>query len=233
MFISPQLRRVQPCHVQPVTLNDHNLTVVDRLTLLGVILTNELSWSVQALHVQRKMNSRLGVLKRFSSSMNFRTRLQLFNAFILPLLTYCLPVWGHCALAQQHAFDHTLTRCARYVFNDEHVHLSRHVFMDSNICKFSDYVLMNDVFTVFKYIHLPNLDDFSIITTLNSVSQRSSRAAESNKIVVPNFNRKMDDLCFLSTGLNAWNSLPNCLTSCSSLAIFKHRFTKYLLDLLQ
>ena len=221
MFISQQQHCVQPCHEQPVALNGHNLTVVDRMTLLGIILTNELSWSAQAMHVQSKMNSRLGVLKHFGRSLNFRSRLQLFNAFVLPLLTCCLPVWGHCSLAQQHAFDHTLTRCARYVLNDDYMFLSRRVFKDTGICKSSDYVLINEIFTVFKYIHLPNLNDFSIIRTLNSVSQHSSRAAESSKIDAPKFDRKTDDLCFLSTGLNSWNSLSNCLTSCSSFAVFK------------
>ena len=72
---------MQPCYVQPVALNGHNLTVVDRMTLLGVILTNELSWSAQAMHVQSKMNSRLGVLKRFGRSLNFRARLQFFKCF--------------------------------------------------------------------------------------------------------------------------------------------------------
>ena len=129
------------------------------------------------MHVQSKVNSRRGVLKRFGLSLNFRTRLQLFIAFILPLLTYCLLVWGHGSLVQQQVFDHTLTRCARYVLNDDYVLLSRRVFKDTGKCKFSDYVLINDMFTVFKCINLPNLDNFSIITILNSVSQRSFRAA--------------------------------------------------------
>ena len=45
------------------------------------------------------MNGRLGVLKRFGQLINYKTRKQLFNAFIKPVLTYCMPVWGNCPVS--------------------------------------------------------------------------------------------------------------------------------------
>ena len=75
------------------------------MTILGVIITSNLSWAMQADKVRSKMNGHLGVLRCFGQLLNYRSRLQLFNAFIKPVLTYCLPVWGNCPVLCQRAMD--------------------------------------------------------------------------------------------------------------------------------
>ena len=56
IFISPQLRRVQSCHVQPVALNGHNLTVVDRMTLLNWCHTHQSAFMVCPGHARAEQD---------------------------------------------------------------------------------------------------------------------------------------------------------------------------------
>ena len=162
MFISPKLHsKQQPESIQPIMLNGQALALVERMTVLGVVLTNDLSRCAHASYIQGKLSGRLGALRRLSPSLNFRTRLQLFNAFVKPVFLYCLPVWGNCSVACQHVFDRLLTRCARFVQKDYTTTLSSRTFVDTAICNFSHYVFMNNVFTVFKYLHSPRVDDFT------------------------------------------------------------------------
>jgi hypothetical protein len=149
----------------------------------------------------------------------------------MPVLSYCLPVWGHCPISNQHAIDRTLKRCICYILNVNNACFSKQTFNDTGICTFAQFVEMNDAFTVFKYIHSPPFDDFSTIILLISVSQRAYRATESNKIVESHFKRKTDDLCFLSAGFKAWNCFPNCVFSCNNFNVFKNQLMKYFMTL--
>ena len=143
MLISPKLRsKQQPESIQSIMQNGHALALVERMTVLGVVLTNDLSWFAHASYIQGKLSGRLEALRRLSPSLNFRTRLQLFNAFVKPVFLYCLPVWGNCSVARQHFFDRLLTRCARFVLNDYTATLSSRTFVDTTICSFSNYVFI-------------------------------------------------------------------------------------------
>ena len=89
MLITPKLRNSNPSDCN-ITLNERTLNVVNQITILGVIIDNHLSWSAQAEKVLGKVNGRLAVLRRVSSSLNKNTRQQVFKAFVYPhLIHFC------------------------------------------------------------------------------------------------------------------------------------------------
>ena len=75
IFFSWKLRFKSPMSLSPVAINDQLLTVVTEMTILGVIITSDLSWTMQADKVRSKMNGRFGVLRRFGQLLNYRSRL--------------------------------------------------------------------------------------------------------------------------------------------------------------
>ena len=147
--------------------------------------------------VRAKMNGRLGVLKRFGQLINYNTRKQLFNAFIKPVLTYCMPVRGNCPVSCQHAFDKTLVRCARYILSDNNAELSKQVFSDTSICPFNYLVFIANATCVYRIVNSAPLDDFSSFILLSTVSQRLSRATESKKLILPKLCHKADNYFML------------------------------------
>ena len=209
MLISAKLRSKLPVFTQPVVIDKEQLTVVRQMIILGVTITDDLSWTPQADKVRAKMNGRLGVLKRFGQLINYNTRKQLFNAFIKPVLTYCMPVWGNCPVSCQHAFDKTLVRCARYILSDNNAELSKQVFSDTSICPFNYLVFIANATCVYRIVNSAPLYDFSSFILLSTVSQRLSRAIESKKLILPKLCHKADNLCFLYAGSSIWNSLSN------------------------
>ena len=85
------------------------------------------------------------------------------------------------------------------------------------------YLSLHVSCTTFNIIHsAPRpIDDFIDFNLVKSVSQRSSRAAKSNKIVVPNFKHFKDDMCFLVAAAKHWNLLPNAITCVNNFATFR------------
>ena len=157
-------------------LNGNKLSIAERMIILGFIITNDLSWTAQASKVQATISGRLSVLHHLGPALNFRTCLQLYNAFIKSRLLYCLPVWGNCPMTCQHAIDRTLRRCARFVLNVNEAELTRNVFNITSICSLSHCVLISNVSTVFKSINLDKINDFSSFKLRACVSQRTTRA---------------------------------------------------------
>ena len=64
---------------------------------------------------------------------------------------------------------------------------------------------MSNVSSVFKSINMDKIDDFSSFKLCACVSQRTTRASESNKIDAPIAFRKCDDYSFLSAKPASWN----------------------------
>jgi hypothetical protein len=228
MFISANIRDKTVSTEQPILLNGLSLKTVDHITTLGVTITNDLSWSSQVLKVCSKINGRLGVLHRIRHVLNTNMRLRLCNAFVLPVFTYCLPIWGNCTIGSKNILNKFLRKCIRYVLNNNKLDFSKDVFSSTNICNFNLSLLIANVTTIFKIIHSKPIDDFTTFVLLSSVSQRTSRAAESYKIVLPRLRNKCNDLCFLIGGGRDWNSLPNVLTSITNCLNFQSNLNEYI-----
>ena len=58
----------------------------------------------------------IGVINRFGTSVNCNTRTRVLTAFLLPKLTYCLPVWS---AINGKAIDRVLLRVARVVLHSK------------------------------------------------------------------------------------------------------------------
>ena len=64
---------------------------------LGVLVDQDLNWSQQVSHIRRKSLAALALVRRVSSIMPTKVLLSLYNAFVLPHLTYCCVVWHFCS----------------------------------------------------------------------------------------------------------------------------------------
>ena len=227
MYILANLSNKLPSCDLPIMLNGQALSIVQQLTILGVTITSDLSWTAHADKVCAKVNGRLAVLRRCGRHLNANTRLRLFNAFVKPVLLYCLPGWGNCFARQVTALNKALLQSARYITGSDNVGFTKELYMYSNICDFSNIVLLCNVLTIFNIIHsAPRpINDFIGFNLVKSVSQRSSRAAESNKIVVPNFKHFKDNVCFLVATAKHWNLLPNAITCVNNFTTFRRIVT--------
>ena len=92
--------------------------------------------------------------------------------------------------------DKALLRSARYITGSDNVGFTKELYVYSNICDFSNMVFLCNVLTTLNIIHSAPIDDFIGFNLVKSVSQRSLRTAESNKIVVPNFKHFKDHVFF-------------------------------------
>ena len=75
--------------------NGQPLENCNHFTYLGVVFTTQLSASKHVDHILAKCNAKLGILhaKLPLKSLPLSVYLDIFNIYILPIITYSLPVW--------------------------------------------------------------------------------------------------------------------------------------------
>ena len=70
-------------------MDDNLLTKVDCVNFLGVYIDNNLSWNEHINHVSRKVSRCIGIFHRIKHILPLNALLSLYNALILPYLSYC------------------------------------------------------------------------------------------------------------------------------------------------
>ena len=109
------------------------------LKILGVTLSSDLSWQDYTRAVCSKLSRKLGVLRRFGSSLDTKTRGHVHKAYIKPDLDYCLPVWGNHGTAQTTTVNKLLTRAKHKIMRNNSTELAN---SDCNLFCISDF---NDI----------------------------------------------------------------------------------------
>ena len=71
----------------------NQLKAVSEVKDLGIYITSNLSWSVQANKCAKKANSVLGFIRRTVGPKNPELVPKLYNSLVRPILEYCSPVW--------------------------------------------------------------------------------------------------------------------------------------------
>ena len=95
-------------------LNNSVLQLNKSIKYLGVIVDEDLSWSEQIGYVRRRSLSALAAIHKVSLYLSSNVLVTLYNAFVLPYLTYCCVVWHFCSKTS----SDNLQRVQNYAMRD-------------------------------------------------------------------------------------------------------------------
>ena len=77
-----------------VSILDHKLDNVSSFKYLGIFISSDFKWTHHIEHVVKKVNQRLGLLKRVKHLLPLKSRLLYYNSILMPLFDYADLVWG-------------------------------------------------------------------------------------------------------------------------------------------
>ena len=177
MHISPSLRSYVPANIN-VVHGSKKLSQVEHLSILGVSVTHDLSWSCHSRKIRAKISSRMAAIRRFICSMNSLTRMSAYNAFVQPYLIYCLPVWGKKNATVTNEMNHNLSRCLRIIFGSRETTFSRSQFSSCNIFNFQTEVLIKILWPcTLRSTHPPRNESATSINYLHRTTLVHQQAA--------------------------------------------------------
>jgi hypothetical protein len=99
-------------------INENTIVSQDYVTLLGVILDKNLTFSQHISTLCRKAASQLAVLQRLSHYLDFNGRMAIFRCFILSHFSYCSLVWHFCGTVNAAKLERLQYRALKFVYQD-------------------------------------------------------------------------------------------------------------------
>ena len=188
--------------------NGARITLVDELKILGVSISSDLQWTVQARKKRQSITKMLGVLNRFGCSLNTDAPRRVFNAFVMPKVVYCLPAWCHVNKGTEKAMDHVLLRAAGIILSDNSVEFNESTYKSTGILLFK--LLAEFKCLLATHSLLQHGDVVSYLPALFTAdsSHRSTRSIEGRKFKLPRHSNTSDKQCFYYMAAKYWNNLP-------------------------
>ena len=203
----------------PLYLHGTQLNQVNSYKYLGVTITSNLSWLPPIMSLCNKTRRLVGMIyRKFYQHSDTHTLLKLYLSIIRPHLEYASPVWDPYHKTEIEALESVqkfaLKMCLKS-WSTNYQQLLLEASLPSLKTRRSAQKLSHLYKIINKITHYP---DAPIIRRKVPYSNRSINA---NTVCIPHANTAAYQHSFYPKTLCAWNSLPQEVTNCTSIAGFK------------
>ena len=212
-----------------IRINGLPLTELKSTKFLGITIDSCLSWNDHIHNVHTAVSKGIGILYRLKDFLSQNSLTILYNAIVLPYLTYCNIVWGNCSSTKINSILLLQKRALRLITNSSYRSPTDSLFSQLKILKISDIHTIQTAIFMHKYTfnRLPSVFDNFFIpnSNIHSYPTRNSSGyhLENPRIILAQKSLKHH-------GPDVWNSLPDSLKQCTKLHLFKQQFKNILLN---
>jgi hypothetical protein len=186
---------------------------------LGLSIDQRLNWSSHVSKISRKISFFVYQLRRIRHSINRKTLLMVYFAYIKSHLTYLVPIWGSAAKVYLNCLQVLQNKAIKYMNFLPSDTPSRSLYNDS-LLSLKQLYNYESIFLIHKMrcnlikCNVPLLTNFS-------VTGRNTRAA--HHLRVPRFFTAGAQKSVFYKGLKLYNSLPEDIKSIASISEFKSK----------
>ncbi|KAJ8033385.1 hypothetical protein HOLleu_23609 [Holothuria leucospilota] len=208
---------------------DTLITSSSSTKFLGVTIDNKLSWQEHITNVTKSVAKISGVMNRLKYYIPSQTLLTIYNALILPHLTYCILLWGNSLPVTCKLLSYQ-KRAVRAIAKTKSPYAhTRPLFHDYNLLTLKDHYKYQ--LGIFLYRHnndqLPS--DLVSFFQFNSCHHNYPARGKDN-LLQPLTNTVFAHSHVRSNGVSFWNSLNVNVRNAPNINIFKKYLKKLLLS---
>ena len=210
-------------------LNEVELERVKSIKFLGVILNDGLDWRDHKIYVKSKISKNIGVLNRCRKILNLNDIVSMYNCFILPYLSYCLPLWGSCNISENDIIKKAQNRFVRIMTKTKRTHRAWEKLSQLKILPIESLYKLEISKMCHKHVYgnLPSTFEDNIMPKL-SIMIHSASTRHSNDLNY-HFNTSsqlnFSNKSFTADCVRIWNDIPYKIKKQSSNKIFTSDLT--------
>jgi len=211
-------------------INENILESVDSTSFLGIIIDKNLTWKTHVYKVCNTVSKKIGILYRIRHFVSRKVLVMLYNAFILPHMTYGLEVWGAANKTNLNSVLILQKRIARVLAFKDYRHPSAPLFLELKLLdiykqyRYMICVFMHDLINN----NLPHrfTDYFSFIN-----HPYETRTKSKCNINVTKFQTNVGKQSISYSGPDLWNQLPISLRQNKKRKSFCNALKQYYLQI--
>lgn len=211
-------RKVVQQHSQ-VLINGCSIENVRAFKYLGLILDSTLSWADHIKHVEKKVASLCGILRRVSYFVSRSILLKFYFAHIHSCLSYLILAWGRASKSSLRKLQTLQNRCLKTIFNKPFLFPTSQLYSDNShnilpiqsLCNLQTVIFVHDTLHSNNFHHNIHMASHShVYHTRRANNLRLSRA-------LTTFGQKRISII----GPKLYNLLPQELKQISNRDVFK------------
>ena len=190
---------------------------------LGITIQENLKWNHHVKEITTKISKYIGILSKVRHKLSASHLKLLYNAMILPYLTYCNIIWGNSALTDLNKLHIIQKKIIRIITNSPYRSHTTPLFYQLKLLKLQDINTIQIAEFMYKIRHhlLPTHFEgyFSQCSDTHSYPTRNAK----NNFYVAQRNTELRSNTLRFAGPKIWNRLTENLKLSSSLSQFKHQ----------
>ena len=205
-------------------VHGNRLPVIESMVELGVIRSANGGYDGQCAAVRAKANKISGAIRRVFQLRDPRLLWPAFCSYVLPVLNYCSSAWSPSLIKNIKHIEQVQRRFTKSMPN------MRDLTYEERLTKLgalspADRRMYNDMVLTFKALHgLINCTAEDLGLTVMQTITRGGGIRLVQRVPISRTTAALFSLRVPT----AWNKLPLTITSCRSLAGFKHQLMKHL-----
>ena len=190
---------------------------------LGIIISNDFSWSAYIDSLLASANKKLGLLKKLKFKVSAKTLSLLYTTFIRPSLEYASEVWGGCSNQESEKLEKLQLAAARIVTGLTSLASRDSLYFETG---WEPLIVRRRVklkTIMYKIYH--NLVPDYLQNILPSIRSHESNyvTRQSQNYSIPKCRLNIYKSSFVPLAIDEWNSVPMEIRQSSSINSFKQR----------
>ena len=216
-------------HSYEIRVDGLSLTENKSTKFLGITIDSSLTWNDHLHNVHTSVSKGIGILYRLKNLLSSNSLNILYNALILPYITYCNLAWGNCGSTKTNSLLLLQKRALRIITNSRYLAPTDPLFSQLKTLKVHDIHSLQTAIFMHKYTfnQLPTVFDnfFTPNSNIHSYPTRHSSDyhLENPRIILAQKSLKHH-------GPDVWNSLSDNLKQCKKINVFKKQFKEILIN---
>ena len=183
------------------------------------MITSNLCWSVHQLVIRKKMVSTTGIIHIIGNILIMDCPKKLINAFVMPHVRYCIPVWGNSNARSAIKLNALLLRVAKLLLHDKTAELN--TYEATGLMSFSSLLYLSNVCCISNFLQQNFLRNYTNTVLMRESGIQNKRSATSSKIQQLKHDRSADAYCLQVAGIKDWNSSPFQITNQTNFKNFE------------
>ena len=216
-----------------IKFGDSVLERVTNIKFLGVIMTETLTWTDHMNYIISKINKNVGYFYKARRILDQKQLINLFQSFVEPYITYCLPVWGGYINmdSDSNPLTKIINRLKRIMTFTKRTHLANNKITLQNL---KQYYTLEMSKTAYDHLHDPQDSPpiyHQIFVQTQNQHRMDTRLASTLNLTLPKFKNNYGKHSFNYNIAKVWNSLPYPIKLAETKQLFLNAVRRYMTEL--
>ena len=206
-----------------IYIDNKLLNRVECYTFLGMYIDDRLNWKAHIDYICKRVSKFIAILHKLKFPLSIKSLKLLYNAFILPNLSYCITIWGNTYKSNINRIIILQNRAIRAIYNLQNRINTDEFYNSLNILKFKDIYKCKTILIMYDVLNSKSTSPYKSIFFLKkyNYSQRSQY-----KFIIPSYRLQIKYFSIFYNGPILWNNLENSFKTYLSKSVLKRNLKK-------